>query len=67
MYSPLMIAFIYVDNFSKDVIFKITVKGRKYQGDTVDCKSTAYSTPGSIPGRPTIDRLLWLIAIGGSP
>jgi len=29
------------------------VKGRKYQGDTGDCKSPAYSTPGSIPGRPT--------------
>lgn len=31
----------------------IKVLGRKYQGDTGDCKSPAYSTPGSIPGRPT--------------
>ena len=42
-----------VDSVCRCVIVIMRVKGRKYQGDTGDCKSPAYSTPGSIPGRPT--------------
>ena len=42
------------------------VKGRKYQGDTGDCKSPAYSTPGSIPGRPTKFAYGVMVAQGNS-